>query len=179
MAKDFDPQRLDVSRFAEEAGALEGSEPLRSFRRLADESEGTDLARAVRWHARGEMHNPQHVQPQIWLHLEAATVLPLTCQRCLLPVEVPIAVDRSFRFVADESTAAAQDEEAEEDVLALSRSFDLVELIEDELLMEVPVAPRHEVCPVPVKMSAEDPEFASAPGERENPFAALGRLKKH
>jgi uncharacterized protein len=44
--------------------------------------------------------------------------------------------------------------------------------------MEVPVAPRHEVCPVPVKMSAEDPEFASAESEREHPFAVLGRLKK-
>lgn len=179
MAKDFDPHRLDVSRFAEEGGRLQGSEPLNRFRRLADESEGTDLARAVRWQARGEMRNAKHVQPEVWLHLEAGTVLPLTCQRCLLPVEVPIAVDRAFRFVPDEATAAAQDEEADEDVLALSRSFDLLELVEDELLLEVPVAPRHEVCPVPVRMSAEDPEFAAAEAEREHPFSALGRLKKH
>jgi uncharacterized protein len=178
MAKDFDPHRLDVSRFAEEAAELEGSQPLGSFRRLAAEGEGTDLARAVHWHARGEMLNPQHVQPEVWLHLEADAILPLTCQRCLLPVDVPIAVDRAFRFVPDEATAAAHDDESEEDLLALSRSFDLLELVEDELLMEVPVAPRHEACPVAVKMSAEDPEFASAEGEREHPFAVLGRLKK-
>lgn len=44
--------------------------------------------------------------------------------------------------------------------------------------MEVPVAPRHEVCPVPVKMSVEDAEFEAAEAERENPFAVLGRLRK-
>jgi uncharacterized protein len=49
--------------------------------------------------------------------------------------------------------------------------------VEDELLMEVPVAPRHDVCPEPVKMSAADADFDAAPAEKENPFAILGRLK--
>ena len=67
------------------------------------------------------MRNPGHVQPEVWLHLQADAMLPLICQRCLEPVDVPLAVDRSFRFVADETTAAAEDDEAEEDVLAMSR----------------------------------------------------------
>jgi uncharacterized protein len=45
--------------------------------------------------------------------------------------------------------------------------------------MELPVAPRHEVCPVTMPMSAGDEEFEAAEAERENPFAVLGRLKKH
>jgi uncharacterized protein len=91
---------------------------------------------------------------------------------------VPVQVQRSFRFVADEATAAAEDDTAEEDLLALSRSFDVLELVEDELLMEMPVAPRHDVCPEDVKMSVADPDFESAAAERENPFAVLGRLKQ-
>jgi uncharacterized protein len=91
-------------------------------------------------------------------------------------VEVPLSVDRSFRFVPDEELAAAQDEESEEDVLALSRSFDVVELVEDELLMEIPLAPAHETCP-PVKLALADASFDSAAGRQENPFASLGRLK--
>jgi uncharacterized protein len=90
---------------------------------------------------------------------------------------MPLVVQRAFRFVPDEATAAAQDDEAEEDLLALSRSFDLLELVEDELLMELPVAPRHETCPEDVKMSAVDPGFEQAATEREHPFAILGRLK--
>jgi uncharacterized protein len=177
MAKDFDPHRLDVRRFAEESGDVQASDRLGSYRRLVAETEGGDIERDVHWHARGEMLNPRHVNPQVWLHLDAETSLPLVCQRCLGPVEVPVAVNRSFRFVADEATAAAEDDASEEDLLALSRSFDLLELIEDELLMELPVAPRHEVCPEAVKMSTADPAFEEAGGEKENPFAVLGRLK--
>lgn len=177
MAKDFDPHRLDVRRFAEEEAVLERTDGLPGFRRLMAEVEGDPGERTVTWSARGEMLNPRHVHPEIWMHLEAATALPLVCQRCLHPVDVPLVVDRSFRFVADEATAAAEDDEAEEDLLALSRNFDLLELVEDELLMELPVAPRHDVCPEPVKMSAEDPAFDAAGGERENPFAVLGKLR--
>jgi uncharacterized protein len=177
MAKDFDPHRLDVRRFAEEGADLNASTALPGFPRLAAETEGADASRTVNWHARGELLNPRHVSPEVWVHLEAGAILPLVCQRCLNRVDVPLAVNRSFRFVADEATAAAQDDEAEEDLLALSRSFDLVELVEDELLMEVPVAPRHEACPEPVKMSSVDPGFETASAEKEHPFAVLGRLK--
>jgi uncharacterized protein len=109
------------------------------------------------------------------VHLKADAVLPMTCQRCLEPVDIPLAVDRSFRFVADEETAAAQDDEAEEDLLAISRAFDLPGLVEDELLMEVPVVPRHDVCPTAVKLSVEDPDFEQP--RPENPFARLRVLK--
>jgi uncharacterized protein len=177
MAKDFDPQRLDVHRFAEEGAVLQAKSALQSFPRLSAETVDPDPALAVHWHAHGELLNPHHHAPEVWLHLQADAILPLVCQRCLHPVQVPVAVERSFRFVADEATAAAHDDEAEEDLLAISRSFDLLELLEDELLMDLPVAPRHEACPEPVKMSVADPAFEAAGAERENPFAVLGRLK--
>ncbi len=177
MAKDFDPRRLDVRRFAEEGAELSADDRLAQYRRLGAETESDIAERAVRWSARGEMRNRNHVHPEIWVHLEAGASLPLVCQRCLQPVDMPLAVDRSFRFVADEATAAAGDDEAEEDLLALSRSFDLQELIEDELLMELPLAPRHETCPVPVKMSVTDPAFELANAGRENAFSVLGRIR--
>lgn len=176
MAKDFDPHRLDIRRFAEQGAELEARDPVGRYRRLAAETEG-GAAREVHWQARGEILNPQHVQPQVWVHLQADATLPLVCQRCLHPVEVPVAVNRSFRFVADEATAAAEDDEAEEDLLALSQGFDLQELVEDELLMELPVAPRHETCPVAVTLTATDPAFEAAEAQKEHPFAVLGRLR--
>lgn len=181
MAKDFDPHRLDMQRFAEQGAELESTDALAAYQRLAAETEGTGVRatdRSVHWHARGELIHPQHVQPQVWLHLRADATLPLVCQRCLAPVEVALELERTFRFVADEATAAAQDDQSEEDLLALTSSFDLPELVEDELLMELPVAPRHEVCPEPVKMSAADAEFEAAMAEKEHPFAVLGRLKR-
>jgi uncharacterized protein len=177
MDKEFNPRRLDVKAFVREGAALEGREPVQSHERLMTETEGRGGPSAVIWSARGEMRNPRHVAPDIWLHVEAQAALSLTCQRCLAPVDVPVTVARSFRFVADEAIAAAQDEESEEDVLALTPAFDLLELLEDEILMALPLAPRHVICPVPVELASTDPEFDAAEGERENPFAVLERLK--
>lgn len=177
MSKEFAAGSLDVKRFAEEGATLGGDEPLQRYPRLMAETQGRGGSSALVWSAAGEMRNPGHVQPEIWLHLNARCGLALTCQRCLGPVDVAVAVERSFRFVNDEDTAAAQDEQSEEDVLALSRNFDLPGLIEDELLMELPLAPRHDVCPVPVTLAVADEDFESAATERENPFAILGRFK--
>lgn len=177
MSKEFSARRLDVRGFAEEGASLGGQELLRDLPRLIAETQGRGGESPVTWSATGELRDPGHVHPEIWLHLGAQVTLVLTCQRCLGPVQVPVAVERSFRFVADEDMAAAQDEHSEEDVLALSRSFDLIELVEDELLMELPLAPRHVICPVPVKLAAADEDFEAAAAHRENPFAVLGRFK--
>ncbi len=176
MPKEFIAQRLDVKAFAEEAGQLSGADTLGAYERLMAETEGRGAGQAVAWSVQGELRNPRKVQPEVWLHLQADAVLSLTCQRCLAPVDVPVSVDRSFRFVADETAAESEDEEAEEDVLALSRAFDLPALIEDELIMEMPLVPHHDTCPEPVKLSAQDADFQEE-AERPNPFAALARLK--
>lgn len=177
MKKDFDPRRLDVKAFAEAAATLAGEERLGDHPRLMAETAGRGADTSLAWSATGELRNPGHVHPEIWLHLQANTVLSLTCQRCLGPVAVAVAVKRPFRFVQDEAVAMAQDDHSEEDLLALSRSFDLIELVEDELLMDLPVAPRHEVCPVPVQLAVADEGFEAEPAPRENPFALLQRLK--
>jgi uncharacterized protein len=178
MKRRFSPERLDVRAFAEDGAQLSGQVPMRDFRRLDAEARGEAGERLVEWSARGELLDPHHVQPQVWLHLQARAALPLTCQRCLERVEVPVDVQRSFRFVADEATAAAEDDEAQEDLLALSRCFDLLELVEDELLMGLPVVPRHTICPIPVQLSAAGGPADDEEGETQRPFAGLEGLLK-
>ncbi len=94
----------------------------------------------------------------------------------MTPVDVPLDVQRSFRFVADEATAEAEDDASEEDLLVISHSFDLVGLIEDELLMDMPLVPQHDTCPEPLVRSVADPGFEEE-SPKENPFAVLGRLR--
>jgi uncharacterized protein len=113
------------------------------------------------------------------MRLRAALDLPVGCQRCLGPVVVPLEVDRWFRFVADESKAEAEDDQSEEDVLALEPKPDLLALIEDELLMAMPLVPMHDVCPQPLLLSAGTVNGDEAASEvRPNPFATLSRFKK-
>ena len=177
MSHEFVATRLDVKAFAKAGAVLSGQDLLSKYLRLLEEAGGQGADRAVQWEARGETHADASGLAQVWLHLSAQVTLPLTCQRCLGPADIALTVDRSFRFVASEEQAEAEDEEAEEDVLVLSRDFNLYELIEDELLIELPVVPRHEVCPTELKLAAQDADFEAAQAEKPNPFAALAGLK--
>ena len=177
MKREFDPDRLNVAEFAQADGQLSGAAPLARFERLAAEAVESIDGLQVEWEAQGEQRHDASGRAESWMRLQAAAEVPLTCQRCLMPLRTRIEADRWFRFVADEETAAALDEELEEDVLVASRDFDLLGLVEDELLMELPITPRHEVCPQDVPLSAQDPDFDSAEKERVNPFAALAKLR--
>ncbi|GAD22413.1 DUF177 domain-containing protein [Acidovorax sp. MR-S7] len=178
MTKEHSPDRLDVKAFAQAGGHLSGHDTLLKYKRLAEEAQGLHPDLRVDWQADGEVRATHGIGGQIWLRLKAQATFPMICQRCLLPVDVPLAVDREFRFVADEATAEALDESSDEDLLALSREFNLRELIEDELLMELPVVPRHDECPTDVKMASSDEDFEEASADKPNPFAALAGLRK-
>lgn len=178
MKDSFEATGLDVLGFAQAAALLSGVTPLRQLERLQHEAvNDTGLTPEVTWSAQGEWRAQNGEPDQAWLHLQAQISLPLACQRCLHPVRVPLVVDRAFRFVADEATAMAQDGESEEDVLVLSRSFDLLALIEDELLMALPVLSQHESCAIPISSSSRAArEDAPEDGQRPHPFAALAQL---
>lgn len=178
MKQDYDARHLNVTAFAQAGGKLVGEERMARFERLMEESQGLGGETAVRYTANGEMRPDGGSGEAVWMRLSAEVALPMTCQRCLGPVDAPVAFEREFRFVATEALAEAQDEASEEDVLALSRDFNLLELIEDELLMELPAVPKHSVCPESVTFQAIDPDFVDEPQEKPNPFAVLSQLKK-
>jgi len=177
MTSEFTPRRLDVKRFTHTRGVLAGQEPVVSYARLEAEAAGPASDAFVEWDAIGESRVGAGGAAVPWMRLSARTRIRMICQRCLVPMDVELGFDRWFRFAADEHTAALEDEEAEEDVLAIARDFDLLALIEDELLMEIPVAPRHEICPEPVRLSVVDPDFDAPETQRPNPFAALDVLR--
>ena len=177
MTREFVPGRLDVNGFAEAGASISGSGPVRNYQRLHAELVEPSDDLTVQWAATGERRSGADGSAVPWMHLTAHTLVPMVCQRCLGAVDVDLEVDRWFRFVSDETVAAAEDEEAEEDVLVASRDFDLHGLVEDERLMEIPVTPRHEICPEPARLSVADPDFETAEGEKPNPFAVLKQLK--
>lgn len=105
--------------------------------------------------------------------------LVLSCQRCLKPVGVK--VDTQINVVL---TTSQVDREPEEEGYELyivddERIF-VRDFIEDEILLALPVVPRHEHCQ-PVKPlfegSPADLEDSAAE-EKANPFAALKDWKK-
>lgn len=178
MEKNLNPEHLDVLSLARDAQQLQGEGPLASWPRLAQEQWGQTSAEpgSVVWQLQGRTVAQAGGGDQIWMDVRASVHLTLQCQRCLTPVLETVRAERSFRFVADEATAAALDDETEEDMLVLSRDFDALALIEDELILSLPLVPLHAVCPEKLPMSAADPEFEAA-AQRPNPFGVLAGLK--
>jgi uncharacterized protein len=170
----IDPLRLDVLAFARADGHLDGRWPVASMARLESLLARPADADDVTWQVDGEQQAAAGAEPETWLRVRADAQVELTCQRCLLPLPVALAVDRRIRFVRDEAAAEALDAQIEEDVLALDRALDLRQLLEDELLLALPLVPRHARCPEQAVLSASEP----APPATANPFAVLAALKK-
>ncbi len=178
MKHDYDLRHFNVLAFAKAGDHWVGEARLAQFTRLMAESQGLGGDADVQFEAQGTLRLDASGAESPWLHMRAQVAVPLTCQRCLGPVEVPLDFERDYRFVETEAAAEAQDEASEEDVLALNRDFNLLELIEDELLMELPPVPKHDECPVAVQFQTADADFGDEVADKPNPFAVLGQLKK-
>jgi uncharacterized protein len=168
---------LDVRAFARNAGHLGGTMPLAALARVAADCVAGGPEVPVSWSAQGQVRGGNGVPGVPWLHLQVSAELPLVCQRCLEPVHTPVAVDQWFRFVPDEETAEQQDDDAQEDLLVESAEFDLLALVEDELVLAMPLIASHATCPTPPRLSVQDPGFDTAVDDRPQPFAALAGLR--
>jgi len=173
----LDPRRLDVAAFAALGGELSGEIAAAAMPRLAaatlppaDGSPRPD----VPWRATGERLSLAGAGLQPSLLVSAATDVTLECQRCLGPMHVALHAERRIFFVDGEDAAAALDAETEDDVLALAPALDLPALIEDELLLALPLVPRHDVCSEPLPRAFHDDTDAA----EDHPFAALAALKQ-
>jgi uncharacterized protein len=170
-----DPRKLDVAAVAAHAQVIAGHWPLAGFSRLV---EGAPQDGDVDWSVRGQRRVVPSGEPEVWLHIIARARLWRDCQRCLQPVALDLDVARALRFVRDEATAEALDAESEDDVLVMPHRLDLHELIEDELLLALPLVPLHAECPVRLPSSAGFEADENLDLTARKPFAGLAHLKR-
>jgi uncharacterized protein len=187
-----DPRKLDVERWCRAGGTLDGALAWPELPRLStvqsvlepSSAPGDEAVGRFQWSAEGLFTHPVGREPQWRLQLRASGRLRMTCQRCLQPMLLACDVSRLLRFVLNEQEAETLDESSDdEDVLVLSRSLDVCALVEDELILALPIVPRHQSCPVDLAawMGADEPPLPQAEEGEEppvKPFAALAALKR-
>jgi uncharacterized protein len=173
----LDPRAAPVASLCRDGDTLLGAWPLAQLPRLSQSLFDAPAAdERVSWQARFGQDTPVGSAPRPWLELEARTHVTLQCQRCLLALQEPLVMQRRFLFVASEAEAERLDADSDDDHLALVPRLDLLSLVEDELILELPLVPRHEgVCPEPLPLAEPGAEPAEL---RPNPFAALAALRK-
>lgn len=107
-------------------------------------------------------------RPLLSVRLDGA--VPLVCQRCLQKFVATLAQQTGLLLARDEAELARLDAEETEVVLA-NTTLDPRNLVEDELLLSLPLSPRHgeEECAAALRPGTDD--------GRRSPFAGLAALK--
>lgn len=168
------PEHIDLEKWGDSGFEWSGSVAPSGFERLATllstEKNQPVLQVKVTLYRR---HNVLH------LAFEVVGDVSLVCQRCLQPVAVNLSDDYDIVLLDDESQVRLISEE--QDYLLLDeiisderpeRLLPLKNIIEDEILLKTPLAPKHDDCEMVIDQVGDIPEE-----ENENPFAALASLK--
>ena len=100
------------------------------------------------------------------------TSLEVECQRCLKPLELPMDLD--FRLLIDASDELLS--HSSEDTLYSDAGYiDIAEVVEDELILAIPLVAMHEDTACNDNWRAS--ELQAETPVKENPFAVLQQLK--
>jgi DUF177 domain-containing protein len=150
---------IDGFEFAVAGGSMRGAWAAGEFPRLRNLLH--DDAGTVEYELRGA----RDIQGRPCLALRVGGSLRLTCRRCLEAVSVPLCEDATLWLARTQAEIDAQPLAlAGSDGIVASGAMAVRDLVEDELLLALPYAPRHESCPAQV---------TEASGERQTPFAGL------
>lgn len=156
---------IDSLEFARSGGVLDRRVSLAELPRLADvltTTEGVLSVRLVGW---------RDEQGKSWLQLDVTGEPVLCCQRCLGGVKFPLGIHSRLQLIAPGEDWPDDDlEDDNADAIAAEGELNVLSLIEDEVLLALPIAPRHEHCESPL---------ANANELGSSPFSALAALKKH
>jgi uncharacterized protein len=158
---------IDAFEFCRTNGTREGTTPVAEMKRLA--ADCADASGTITWDIAGG----QIRQGYPMLTLTVAGTVQLVCQRCLMPFSYPLASSTVLVLGKDDTEADEIEVVLDDDsidVIVGSHAIDIRELLEDEALLALPQAPKHEVCP--------DTKLLDVlKSEKVSPFAALKSLK--
>ncbi len=159
--------RFDAFKLSAGNDSLAGEVDATRLSRLADRIPQGAADAMIAWRLDGG--RDAHGRPALTLTLEGS--LPQICQRCLLPFVAKVSHQTELLLARDNAELARLDAEDAE-VLLADAPLDAHTLVEDELLLALPFAPRHEdgTC-VPAAQTAEK-------GGAGSPLAGLAALRK-
>ncbi len=162
------PDKINPWKLAAAGGRLQGEIPVRNMARLkpllctAESKVSLMLQAGV---------DGQHIY-FIAGHIE--TAVKVICQRCLGPMPLPLAADFRLGLVRAQDQAGSLPDEYDPLVVP-EGELAVVDFLEDELILALPLAPRHEElsqCQAHGFILPRDPSVA----ETRHPFAALATL---
>lgn len=174
LPKAFDPRKL-----ARQGKQFEGSLALEQFGQLVD-SLADDKGEV-----QVSLHFYMSEDHRVILEGSVSATLKMICQRCLDVAGVPVTADLRLMGVLTDEQAKALPEDFDPMYMG-EEPVELVPLLEEELLLALPIVAYHppEDCPAQRSFTTESEEEAEAFAEQveeerksSNPFSVLAELK--
>jgi uncharacterized protein len=163
-------KRLDVDPLADGQASIDFSIPLAEFPRL------TPLLARTEGEVRGHVRFARELGIPV-ANVEVDCEVELTCQRCFGPMKWPVEGDERVAMVASD-TEADRVPEGRETIFAPDHRISLRDLVEEEMLLQLPIVPLHEPADCAEQPSEPAPEREPASENVQRPFERLGELLK-
>jgi len=157
---------IDPARLARDRSRISGKLPVEQMPRLADllfSGEGV-----VSYAVQGDTS----AKGQPLLHIRLTGDLAVCCQRCLGRLPLHLDVQRDLVVVTAEELGPLDDEDDDTDAITSTGSLDLHDLLEQEIVLSVPIAPRHAENVCGARSGAAKDEASPSP------FSALEKLRR-
>ncbi len=166
----FIPEHIDPHRYAEQHLRLDGVVKIAEMQRLStavNTSNKNDLVTV-------NLEFGVDEQKIIFIRGQVKTKVLLQCQRCMEPFVCEIMSNFVLGVVNNLDEAKSLPEHYEP-ALTQEGHLALRELIEDEIILNLPLIPRHEPEDCKVKLPLKDADWKKS--DKENPFRVLESLK--
>lgn len=161
---------IDTLKFVHEAGLLQGNLTLPGLERLKSYLANNKGILAY------SVHGVSDEQNRPLLKIMISGSMNLKCQRCLDELEYQLDLETSLFLARNEEELFRYDEDIFIDAIPASRELDLLTLLEDEIILGLPVAPRHQndnTCQLNENYAATCDNALN-----EHPFMVLSSLKR-
>lgn len=155
---------IDSLDFARKGMKISGEVPVAELPRMADLL--SDNAGTISFVLSGLMGRDG--KPLLQLELDGKC--NLRCQRCLKQLIYPVKLVATLRLVTEGELDVSDLEDDEADSIPAEKRLDVLALLEEELLLSLPIAPKHE--------NGECQIAAEGISRATSPFAILAGLKK-
>lgn len=165
------PPHVDPRKLADRSATLEGELQLAELQRLCGPlADNQGMVRTKFFFERDERN-------AVVFHSELEVEVKMVCQRCLELVTLPIYSACDYAVVKE--GANTQSVPQGYDVLELGEDpLDLLALVEEELLLALPIVPAHDPKDCQQPTGLEEPELIEDEVTRSNPFSVLAQLKR-
>jgi uncharacterized protein len=163
---------IDSLDFARNGEHLSGELPVAELPRLLDALETPQGV--LHYTVQGGMDK----QGIHFLDVSVTGLCRLRCQRCLNGLDYPVQLDTRL-LLRDQAGLDALDDDAadgkeeEFDSILADTHLDVPDMLEEEVLLSLPIAPKHELG----ACQATDGQNTQLEGK--NPFAVLAKLKRN